>query len=78
MVPLDTAALQRAVQTALAAPGAVPAGHKAAVLLVANQDTVRAVFAARVGDHWQVAGSLEHPTSHDGALDAGVTVSASW
>lgn len=68
--------LNKAIQSALAVPDLVPPGKKMALVAVAQADgSVKAAIAYRIGGHWQAGGEVEW---HGGAVDAGVSVKASW
>lgn len=54
----------------------VPDGHTVALVAVADTKGIRAGFAAKVGDHWQIGGELEKKWKADPS--ARVTVRASW
>ncbi len=69
-------AINEAVQKALSAPNTVPDGHKAAILTVVDRSGVRVVAAAKIGEHWRVQSTIEHPWT--GRLEGGVSVQATW
>lgn len=54
----------------------IPGDHKGAFVTVVDDKGVRAVVAAKVGDHWTVQGAVDHAWSGD--LTVGATVQASW
>lgn len=75
MAPFDTASMRQAVTAALeAAP--IPEHERNAFALVATKDGVQAVVSSRLGDHWEVVGSVR--VEYDGDLSGGVVFKASW
>ena len=72
----DQDSLNAAVQRALGAPGAVPDGHKAALLTAVDSSGISVVAAAKIGDHWGIQSSVEHPWA--GSLQGGVSIRATW
>lgn len=68
--------LNKAIQSALNVPDAVPAGKSMVLVAYAHADgSVQAALARRIGAHWQVAGEVDW---HGGKVDAGASVKASW
>lgn len=72
----DQEALNAAVQKALSAPDAVPDGHKAALVTAVDSSGVRVVAAAKVGEHWRIESTVEHPWQ--GGLEGGISIRATW
>lgn len=68
--------LNRTILAHLNQPDVVPAGKKIAIVAHRHEDgTVQGAVAFRVGQHWQVGGDAE---IHDGKVDVGTSVMASW
>lgn len=67
-------ALQRVVEMTIAEQ--VPEGKRGALVAVATTAGVRVAVAAKIGDHWQVMGTLDKP--HDGPLSGAAAVTATW
>lgn len=79
MNPFSPDAIKRAVDEAIAVD-LMPADRRRVLLLaptVTNGDLdIKATFATKVGDVWQIGAALDW--HHDGDLGAGITVAASW
>lgn len=69
-----TASIQKSIEQALET--AVPPGKRAAVVAVADPTGVKLGVAARLGDHWKLAGDVERDWS--GAVTGSVGVAGSW
>ena len=73
----EPAALQHLVATTLAEVD-IPADKRGACVLVANQDSVKAVLAVRVGDGWKVQAVVEHEWTNGAEITYGVSVVGTW
>ena len=66
--------LQRVVEATIAEQ--IPDGKRGALVAVATTAGVKVAVAAKLGDHWQVVGTLDKP--HDGPLIGAAAITASW
>lgn len=73
--PFSPAKVQSAIQQALIT-NPVPAGKNRALVVMAGTEGVKAVIAAKVGEHWTYAGEAEWHAGGD--FSAGAQVTASW
>ncbi len=75
--PFSQDAIRKAVIDSLNLEPILPPGKQGALIVTAysGDNTVRAIFAAKVGEHWQFDGEADW---HGGAVSAGISVIASW
>lgn len=55
---------------------AIPDGHRGAFFVLADETGARAVVAARIGDHWQLAAGADKPWH--GPVSGLVGLMGSW
>lgn len=54
----------------------IPDGKRGALLVVADQDGARALLAARIGHHWQLAAGADKPWT--GPVTGQVVIQGAW
>ncbi len=73
--PFSPEAIQKAVIDHLNQDPILPVGKSGALIVMATTDGVKAILAAKVGEHWEFDGTAAW---HGGEVYAGVSVVASW
>jgi hypothetical protein len=69
--------LQQAAHASLAdAFQAIPNGKRGALIIVTDQDGARALVAAKLGAHWQLAGGADKPWT--GPITGQIVVAGAW
>lgn len=74
----DQTSIQSAIQSVLSTPATpIPEGHTTALVSMIDGNKASLAIAKKIGDHWQVEGTVSHPWTGP-AIEGGFVLHASW